>query len=393
VVNPEIFAREAILKIIKRYGARPTNALKLQLERLGLYQDQTGKVIDSLTGGNPLIEKTVHNSPYLIDPSYPKIDKVLKEAVKLNETFLKVQRSSKYSGRFNELLIYISLCKILDEHKEIFLYKLEPSGSRKFNGFTYKMDAFLILNGEFFAIEIKNKIDQTMITHKDLNGILNERGDTNPILINRFASRDVKREFLKQNGRVADILKLNILDCEETEEAKEASRKLGIFDSINWVPYITIDGEEFDGSNYRSRISEINHNKLIEAADQVPKNIHATLRGLIRLIFMASEFRRILRVEKRPNKKIDAIISKLLIQYSYEYLLSSKYPIDDRTLFEVSLRRITGHARKEIDSNREKAYSQLKEELYNLKEYGWVVKTGDKYIIRDAEIPDKILRL
>ncbi|NOZ59875.1 MAG: hypothetical protein GXO66_09935 [Euryarchaeota archaeon] len=108
---------------------------------------------------------------------------------------------------------------------------------------------------------------------------------------------------------------------------------------------------------------------------------------------MASEFRRILRVEKRPNKKMNAIISKLLIQYSYEYLLSSKDPIDDRTLFEVSSRRITGHARKEIDSNRDKAYSQLIEELYNLKEYGWVVKTGDKYIVRDAEIPDKILRL
>ncbi len=289
-------------------------------------------------------------------------------------------------------MVYISLCKILDENDDLFKSKLEPGGPRKVNGLTYKMDAFIMLNGEDFAVEMKNWMDQTMLTHKEMDGFLNNRGSMNPILINRFSSGDVKTYLLRNNGRAADLLKLNILDCHETKSAIEASRELEIIDMINWIPPIFIDGENWDGTTYKSKVKSTPSKKFIEASDQVPEIIHKNIRGLIRLLFLATEYRRSMRIERNPSKRNNVLITKLLGQYAYEHLLyKSKASVID--MFDYAKGRIIGYYKEVIESDKNKFLEFLKEELYNYKEYGFVRKHEDIYKVEDAIMPDKWLHL
>lgn len=251
-------------------------------------------------------------------------------------------RNQDSSGLMAELVFYVALSRAyLDLRGEIQM-QLWPKGSYPAaNGIDWETDCQMVLRGENFPVDVSNSIQHMMTTYDKVQRAMQVKnaGLSNPVLINRMSSGDVKGLYMRWNSSVSDFGKLIILDNETTEVTRHSARALEMERFVNWVPPLEIGDTYLTGQSYDELIHErprgiprFGPEVFAEAAGQIPHEIVERARGLVEFLWVNGYYRQARTTEER--------ISSLVFQWAFWYLLRSDTRVDVQTLFDYSIGRM-----------------------------------------------------
>lgn len=301
---------------------------------------------------------------------------------------MEVQREKRQSGSLAEMVVYVALCKTYLELRDYITIQLLPRKSYpELNNIDWEVDSQLIIQGENYPIDVSNSLQHIMVGYEKVKKAerASETGRSNPVLISRMSSKDVKTQYLSWNGGVCDLTRLLILD-EDDSVCREAAQHFRLDDMIYWIPPLRIAGEEWDGTIYDQRIRlrprglpSVTHEDFAGASSQIPENVLLKVRGLVRSLYVGTEYRRAENVAER--------IVALLVQRAYAYLLRSQQWVESRTLIEYSERGLGPSHRSIFNERKESFVNSFTQKLDFYKEIRFLKRRGSRYAIDDAIHP------
>ena len=316
---------------VDEYQAWPANVLKLESEGMEIYQDRTGAILKRLLRedrvGKDSLNLVNSNIPFVTRPgdsSANPTDEVISSTEQLLEFF-------KSSSDFAELAAYVAFCKVYDEiGSHITAMNVLPKGERPhhLNGVTNELDAFMQMGDEYIPVEVYNGGDylskrsfgELSDKYKQLQDYSNdEEPVSNPILVNRRADTEFKKETRKEfNGIVVDTDV--ILGCEE--DHPNLTDTLDLFNLNEIVhllpPLETASGRELTGEDYDDLVTndpgEIRPpSKMAEAAEDLPDEYLKRVRGGVQLFYVNTFYRSATgRTEREASLVLQAIYNLLL---------------------------------------------------------------------------------
>lgn len=286
------------------------------------------------------------------------------------------------------MVVYVALCKTYVELQDNIHIQLLPRNSYpELNNTAWEVDAQLIIRGENYPIDVSNSVQHIMTGYEKVHrGMsVNDAGCSNPVLINRMSSKDVKEQYLLWNGGVCDLSRLLILD-EENTDCRNAAQHFQLDDMIYWIPPLHISGEEWDGSVYDRKIRErhdglpsVTHDDFAEASGQIPEDILFKIRGLVRFLYVATEYRNAENVDQR--------VLAVMVQRAYTYLLRSQNWVETQSLSEYAKQGLGASHRAVFNEKQEFFTNSLVAKLEFYNEIGFLKQRTSRFAIDDAIHP------
>ena len=384
----------AVSSRLEKKDAYPTSILKLALEGAGIYQDFSGSVIDDLVERGIVKKSRFNKQPYIFRPMFDTIrdtEDVRHQAERL-DAFMKVQKDRRKSGSMAELVVYVALCKAYLELRENIVIRLLPRKQYpELNNTDWEVDAQLIIRGENFPIDVSNSIQHIMTDYGKVQRAqeVHEGGLANPVLVNRMSSKDVKRRYSMWNGGVCDLTHLILLDDQEID-CREVTRDFGVDKQIHWVPPLRIAGEEWDGRVYDMKIRErvdgrlsTTYEDFAAASDQIPEEVLTKIRGLVRSLYIGTEY--------RQAESEDERLLALLLQSAYAYLLRCRGWVELEEPYEYASKTLRGGRRVAFYKREDEFKDRIAQKFEFLKTCGFLRRRKSRYVVDDAVHPMQFL--
>lgn len=371
--------------------------IKLIYERFGFYHSETGNWINDLLENGRLKQEEVRlqdqNHPFIYDSRLSEAEKesLLDEKRPLYDDYQKLIHNQPYSGDFAEAIIFLSLCDSFSIHKDTFEFHLLKPQMNWLDGRTYRMDYPFMLEGEAYSLEVKNNSPQLSPKSSQLSNLLRIGSSINPVVANRQSTVGLKRVIMRRNGRVLDFKKLLLLNCSDSEEHIQSMRELNLEESIYSLPHINIDSMQCNGRIFKGEINNLSMEELIKASNQVPINILKKTRGLIRLLYFATLYR---KARKLPvGRKASEMVLSLLLQYFYYYILGSEDRADIEDAYDYSIRKISGPLMIYISRNRRQIYDEFLNRIEHFNTINILTRFRGKCWVEDASQPENWLKI
>jgi hypothetical protein len=335
-------------------------------------------------------ESQFNRQPYIFSPMFDTIKdtKDVRQQAKQLEAFMKAQKDHRKSGSMAELVVYVALCKAyLELSNKIAIGLLPRKPYPELNNTNWEVDAQLIIRGENFPIDVSNSIQHIMTDYEKVlkAQLVQEGGLANPVLVNRMSSKDVKQRYSMWDGAVCDLTRLILLDDQEND-CRGAAQDFGVDKQIHWVPRLRIKGEEWDGGVYEVKIRQrvnglpsTTNEDFAEANDQIPVEVLMKIRGLLRYLYIGTEY--------RQAENNDERLLALLLQKAYTYLLRRQGWVELEELFEYASKSLRGGRRVAFYKREEEFKGRIMQKFEFLKKCGFLRRRKSRYIVDDAVHP------
>lgn len=312
--------------ILDSYEAWPKNMFLLECERYGIYQNDSGGILnDMLESGfvgisneeikSPEGDAEFQNHDYFTRPSIEE-----PEAKEVIDSHEQVMEALHESGHFADLVAYATICKIWDELNG-FHFEVWPEG--EFNHLLShtdrKPDALYQLPQERVPVEAYNGRDVVDIPgqgynsekYEQLNELqadsdANTHFDSNPFLICR-RSTDLMKKSLREKWNGLAVNTGLIVMCEDVRSKYiDDLSFFNIQQLIEFIPrFHTQAGALIDGEGYSDRalndnVDDINPEVMVEnlrggstgsGVQKIPKQYHQRVRGGVHLQYVTSLYR------------------------------------------------------------------------------------------------------
>lgn len=315
--NTLIQVRLYLEQHFQNFDIWPKNIFKLECEKYGIYQNQTGMALDHLINHQDLREHSIETDSKTIKfISEHETGTITQDSTVVENTKAFYENITD-TGHFASLVGYIAVCKVYDELENASdITDVLPEGNQGDTLFhTNRVpDGLMIYPNEYVPIEVYNGTDylsRRTDKYRQLEGlscfeydvdesefVRTNNINSHPLLINRRAADDVRSALWHMNG-----LAINtdcMFACEPNHgDLKSLIEFFRLDEFFHFLPkFDTTLDDTLDGITYENRRSGSDPIRvrppeiMIEDANQIPDQYLKRVRGGVQLHYVNYFYRR-----------------------------------------------------------------------------------------------------
>lgn len=398
--------------ILDSFEAWPKNMLLLECEAYGIYQNDTGRILNDMLDGEFVgISEMEIESPEGDDEqqkhdyfTQPEIDEPNVEEVVHNHS--QVMAALHKSGHFADLLAYATISKIWDE-LDGFHFQVWPEGEFEhlLPHTDRKPDAMFQLPQEQIPVEVYNgrdvvdtpgpgyqseKYEQLDGLQADSDG--NAYIDSNPFLICRRSTDSIKTKIRSWDGLAVDT-GLIVMCKDVKSEYLDNLEFFNLEQLTEFIPRFHTQGGSFiNGEGYSDRalnddVDDINPEIMAEnlrgdtsgsGIQKVPQQYHQRVRGGVHLQYVNSLY----RTASGPNQEAAA---RVIINLYHNLLRSNGLDLDQA--IDDAWRETKQKTTSNISQMKDTIKNQADDFLNTLIDQNVVWRDGNTIYARNSEHP------